>query len=66
MNTHINIAVNHAESTNRKQADNSRSIAVFEKGVKRVVTTITIDDRRDVERSMEDKVKSLKRLVKKA
>ena len=66
MNTHINIAVNHAESTNRKQADNCRSIAVFEKGVKRVVTTITIDDRRDVERSMEDKVKSLKRLVKKA
>ena len=40
--------------------------AVFEKGVKRVVTTVRIDDRRDVERSMEDKVKSLKRLVKKA
>ena len=40
--------------------------AVFEKGVKRVVTTVRIDDRRDVERSMEDKVKSLKRLGKKA
>lgn len=40
--------------------------AVFEKGVKRVVTAVRIDDRRDAERSMEDKVKSLKRLVKKA
>jgi uncharacterized protein (TIGR00106 family) len=40
--------------------------AVFEKGIKRVVTTVRIDDRRDAERSMEDKVKSLKRLVKKA
>jgi uncharacterized protein (TIGR00106 family) len=40
--------------------------AVFKKGVKRVVTTIRIDDRRDAERSMENKVKSLKRLVKKA
>jgi uncharacterized protein (TIGR00106 family) len=33
--------------------------AVFEAGVKRVVTTVKIDDRRDVEKSMEDKVKSL-------
>ena len=40
--------------------------AVFEMGVKRVVTAVRIDDRRDAERSMEDKVKSLKRLVKKA
>ena len=29
--------------------------AVFETSVKRVVTTVRIDDRRDVERSMEDK-----------
>jgi uncharacterized protein (TIGR00106 family) len=40
--------------------------AVFGKGVKRVVTTVRIDDRRDAERSMEDKVESLKKLVKKA
>jgi uncharacterized protein (TIGR00106 family) len=40
--------------------------SVFEMGVKRVVTAIRIDDRRDGERSMEDKVKSLKALVKKA
>jgi uncharacterized protein (TIGR00106 family) len=40
--------------------------SVFEMGVKRVVTAIRIDDRRDGERSMEDKVKSLKTLVKKA
>ena len=40
--------------------------SVFEKGAKRVVTTVRIDDRRDVERSMEDKVESLKRMIKKA
>jgi uncharacterized protein (TIGR00106 family) len=40
--------------------------AVFEKGVKRVVTMVRIDDRRDAERGMEDKVESLKKLVKKA
>jgi len=40
--------------------------SVFEMGVKRIVTAIRIDDRRDDERSMEDKVKSLKRLVEKA
>jgi uncharacterized protein (TIGR00106 family) len=40
--------------------------AVFGEGVKRVVTSVRIDDRRDGERSMEDKVESLKRLVKKA
>jgi len=38
--------------------------SVFKMGVKRVVTAIRIDDRRDGERSMEDKVKSLKTLVK--
>jgi uncharacterized protein (TIGR00106 family) len=38
--------------------------AVFRTGVKRVVTTVKIDDRRDVERTMEDKVKSLRRAVK--
>jgi len=40
--------------------------AVFEKGAKRVVTTVRIDDRQDAERSMEDKVESLKRMIKKA
>ena len=35
--------------------------AVFKAGAKRVVTLIKIDDRRDVERSMEDKLRSLKR-----
>ena len=38
--------------------------SVFRMGVKRVVTAIRIDDRRDGKRSMEDKVKSLKTLVK--
>lgn len=33
--------------------------AVFKTGVKRVVTTVKIDDRRDIEKSMEDKIKSL-------
>jgi len=32
---------------------------VLKQGVKRVVTLVKIDDRRDVERSMEEKVKSL-------
>jgi len=40
--------------------------AVFETGVKRVVTTVRIDDRRDAEKSMKDKVKSLERMIKKA
>ena len=38
--------------------------AVFEAGAKRVVTVIKIDDRRDVERSMEDKLRSLKMALK--
>lgn len=33
--------------------------AVFKAGAKRVVTSIKIDDRRDVKRKMEDKVKSV-------
>ena len=33
--------------------------AVFKTGVKRVVTTVKIDDRRDLDKSMEDKVQSL-------
>jgi len=37
--------------------------AVFKTGVKRVVTTIKIDDRRDSEREMEEKVESLKREI---
>lgn len=37
--------------------------AVFKTGVKRVVTTVKVDDRRDVERSMEEKVKSLERVI---
>lgn len=39
--------------------------AVFKAGVKRVVTTVKIDDRRDIKKSMEDKVKSLKRTNRK-
>lgn len=37
--------------------------AVFKHGVKRTVTIVKIDDRRDVERSMKDKVESLKKAV---
>ncbi len=33
--------------------------AVFKEGVERVVTSIKIDDRRDIERSMDDKITSL-------
>lgn len=33
--------------------------SVFRKGVKRVLTNIKIDDRRDIERTMGEKVKSL-------
>lgn len=33
--------------------------AIFEAGVQRVVTQVRIDDRRDKERTMEDKVKAL-------
>lgn len=42
--------------------------AVFKEkeGVKRVVTTIKIDDRRDIERGMEDKVESLRKAIKKS
>ncbi|MGC8936872.1 MAG: MTH1187 family thiamine-binding protein [Candidatus Methanomethylicaceae archaeon] len=36
--------------------------AVFEAGAKRVITTIKIDDRRDKERRMEDKVEKLKEM----
>ena len=38
--------------------------AIFEADVKRVVTTIRIDDRRDKEGSMEEKVKALKTRLK--
>ena len=38
--------------------------AVFKTGVERIVTTVKIDDRRDIEKSMDDKVKSLtKKLI---
>ena len=33
--------------------------AIFEAGARRVVTTLKIDDRRDKERKMEDKVKAI-------
>ena len=37
---------------------------VFKTGVERIVTTVKIDDRRDIEKSMDDKVKSLtKKLI---
>lgn len=39
--------------------------AVFKQGVKRAVTTIKLDDRRDVERSMRSKLDSLKKAVEK-
>ncbi|MHA1710606.1 MAG: MTH1187 family thiamine-binding protein [Candidatus Freyarchaeota archaeon] len=38
--------------------------AVFKAGVKRVITTVKVDDRRDITRSMEEKVKSLERAIK--
>ena len=38
--------------------------AVFRVGVKRVVTTVKVDDRRDLERSMEEKVESLKEEIR--
>lgn len=38
--------------------------AVFSGGVLRVVTEVRIDDRRDVERRMEDKVESVKRSLR--
>lgn len=39
--------------------------SVFRTGVKRVVTTVKVDDRRDLERSMEEKVESLRREIQK-
>lgn len=39
--------------------------AVFKAGVKRAITMVKIDDRRDVKRSMEDKLKSLQEALKK-
>ena len=38
--------------------------AVFRVGVKRAVTTVKVDDRRDIERSMEEKVESLKEEIR--
>jgi uncharacterized protein (TIGR00106 family) len=38
--------------------------AVFEAGARRVITLVKIDDRRDVERSMEDKLRSLEMALK--
>jgi uncharacterized protein (TIGR00106 family) len=38
--------------------------AVFKAGVERVVTTVKVDDRRDIERSMEEKVESLKKEIR--
>ena len=38
--------------------------AVFGENVKRVVTTVKIDDRRDVTRGMKEKVESMKKEVK--
>ncbi len=37
--------------------------AVFEAGARRVVTLIKVDDRRDVRRSMEDKLRSLRKAL---
>lgn len=38
---------------------------LFKKGVKRVGTSVRIDDRRDVSRGMKEKVESLKKAIKK-
>jgi len=38
--------------------------AVFRAGVERVVTTVKIDDRRDIERNMKKKVESLKKEIR--
>jgi uncharacterized protein (TIGR00106 family) len=38
--------------------------AVFRKQVKRVITTVKIDDRRDVDRSMKEKLESLHKTLK--
>ena len=38
--------------------------AVFGENVQRVVTTVKIDDRRDVKRGMKEKVESLKKEIK--
>jgi uncharacterized protein (TIGR00106 family) len=38
--------------------------AVFKANVKRVVTTVKVDDRRDVKKSMEEKVESLKKEIR--
>ena len=38
-------------------------VAVIRAGVKRVVTTLKIDDRRDIEKSMDEKVESLKKHI---
>jgi uncharacterized protein (TIGR00106 family) len=40
--------------------------AVMAKGIKRVVSTLRIDDRRDKQRLMEDKVKALREYMKQA
>ncbi|MBO3769084.1 MAG: MTH1187 family thiamine-binding protein [Thermoproteota archaeon] len=37
--------------------------AVFKQGVKRAITLVKIDDRRDVDRKMENKVESLKKAI---
>jgi len=37
---------------------------VFSVGVKRVVTTVKVDDRRDIERSLEEKVEPLKEKIR--
>ena len=37
--------------------------AVLESGAKRVITTVKVDDRRDIKRSMEEKIRSLEKAV---
>ncbi|RJX15988.1 thiamine-binding protein [Candidatus Bathyarchaeota archaeon] len=38
--------------------------AIFKVGVKRVITTVRVDDRRDVDRGMKEKLESLKETLK--
>ena len=55
------------EAENVEEAFNVIKVAhetVFGESVKRVVTTVKIDDRRDVKRGMKEKVESLKKEVR--
>jgi uncharacterized protein (TIGR00106 family) len=50
-----------AEISDVFRVANKMHESVFEKGITRVVTTVTIDDRRDKEVTMKSKVASVKK-----